>query len=316
MKKYACMLSGEDLRLATEECRTLLGGTWTTQGKLLTGTPEHPSLYKRLAFTREVYEVLLQASREEVKAQLEKGGGRAQGTVSIERVMLGEKTAPPSSKDAQRLLMAWLGRPKVSLKKPDETYKLIVQGHDWTVGRLVWESSEDFEARKNQRRPAPHPTSLHPKLARCLVNLAGPQAKTVLDPFCGSGGILLEASLMGLETSGIDLEEAMIDRARKNLAHYGAKASLVVGDALETTGAYDAIVTDLPYGRNSKASDLESLYDGFLMHAKKLTAKMVVSFPDTVDERRLIEKSGWKKGFSFKWRLHRSLGKNVHVLRS
>lgn len=49
---------------------------------------------------------------------------------------------------------------------------------------------------------------LEPRLARALINIAiGPQADaTIVDPFCGSGTVLLEANLMGLEAVGNDLD--------------------------------------------------------------------------------------------------------------
>ncbi len=49
-----------------------------------------------------------------------------------------------------------------------------------------------LEARKVTHRPFSLPISLHPKLARALVNLARvPMGGVLLDPFCGTGGILL-----------------------------------------------------------------------------------------------------------------------------
>lgn len=49
---------------------------------------------------------------------------------------------------------------------------------------------------------------LPPKLARMMINLGGidPQGKTILDPFCGSGTVLMEAALMGAtELIGSDI---------------------------------------------------------------------------------------------------------------
>jgi tRNA G10 N-methylase Trm11 len=81
---------------------------------------------------------------------------------------------------------------------------------------------------------------LPPKLAQIIINLAsGPLAeealasicdipagepvprpilnKTVLDPFCGTGVILQEATLMGYSAAGTDNEPRMIDYSKQNL---------------------------------------------------------------------------------------------------
>lgn len=63
---------------------------------------------------------------------------------------------------------------------------------------------------------------LPPKLAQTIINLAVGPAETapdkiLLDPFCGTGVVLQEATLMGLSVYGTDLETRMIDYSRENL---------------------------------------------------------------------------------------------------
>lgn len=59
---------------------------------------------------------------------------------------------------------------------------------------------------------------LPPKLARILVNLAGPNtARTLLDPFCGSGTILMEAALSGYDQIvGSDIDPRQVQDAIQN----------------------------------------------------------------------------------------------------
>ncbi len=60
---------------------------------------------------------------------------------------------------------------------------------------------------------------LPPKLAQILINLS--RAKTgdhILDPFCGSGTILQEAMLLGIDCTGTDLNPQIIEDAQENLA--------------------------------------------------------------------------------------------------
>ncbi len=61
---------------------------------------------------------------------------------------------------------------------------------------------------------------LPPKLARMMINLARvDEAKTILDPFCGSGTILAEALLMGYtQIIGSDASAKAIEDTKKNIA--------------------------------------------------------------------------------------------------
>lgn len=59
---------------------------------------------------------------------------------------------------------------------------------------------------------------LPPKLAQIIINLTNPKdGATVLDPFCGTGVILQEASLMGFNVYGTDLEPRMVEYTEANL---------------------------------------------------------------------------------------------------
>lgn len=63
---------------------------------------------------------------------------------------------------------------------------------------------------------------LPPKLAQTIINLAASTTPAIhgtqiLDPFCGTGVILQEASLMGYDIYGTDLEKRMIDYSDQNL---------------------------------------------------------------------------------------------------
>lgn len=63
---------------------------------------------------------------------------------------------------------------------------------------------------------------LPPKLAQTIINLSTADTSAdkkgiVLDPFCGTGVILQEASLMGFHVYGTDIEKRMIDYTDSNL---------------------------------------------------------------------------------------------------
>ncbi len=57
---------------------------------------------------------------------------------------------------------------------------------------------------------------LPPKLSQIMLNLASKDKKTILDPFCGNGTILIEAMLMGLDAIGSDLSKDMSEQTEQN----------------------------------------------------------------------------------------------------
>ncbi|HKW43015.1 MAG TPA: THUMP domain-containing protein [Thermoplasmata archaeon] len=142
---------------------------------------------------------------------------------------------------------------KVNLVRPDVEFRVLV-GDEFILGRVVHRFDRGrLESRKVARRRFSLPISLHPKLARALVNLSRvPPGGTILDPFCGTGGIPLEASEMGLRVLAFDRVRRMVEGTRSTLRESGFSANVAVADAgqlpVRSKGIH-AIATDPPYGR-------------------------------------------------------------------
>ena len=87
----------------------------------------------------------------------------------------------------------------------------------------------------------------------------------MLDPFCGTGGVLAEAARLGMRAIGGDLLPAMVERSRRALAAVRGRYEVSVADVAEWSdlrARVDAIATDPPYGRSTTTAHegLESLY--------------------------------------------------------
>ena len=156
----------------------------------------------------------------------------------------------------------------VNLTNPDvEVRALITDGKVYVGIKIAEVDRSLFEKRKVQYRPFFSPISLHPKLARALVNLSLiKKDETMLDPFCGTGGILLEAGLIGAKIVGSDIEAKMIEGCTKTLDSYKIKNYNLfcsdIGDINKYNVDIDAVVSDLPYGKSTttKGEHLEQLY--------------------------------------------------------
>ena len=111
----------------------------------------------------------------------------------------------------------------VDLDRPDIPIRVLLSDRlhfyigDFEVDR------KQFDVRKVGERPFFSPISLHPRYARTLVNLTRVRpGQTILDPFCGTGGILLEASMIGAKVLGSDIAEGMVVGCVANLNHFHA----------------------------------------------------------------------------------------------
>lgn len=106
-------------------------------------------------------------------------------------------------------------------------------------------------------RTETHPAALRANIAFAALRLAQLDgARRLLDPFCGSGTVLLEAGAVWphLELVGCDWNERSAGGARANLAtaSLDSQATLHHRDSLgglDDLGGFDAIVTNPPFGR-------------------------------------------------------------------
>ncbi|THE63869.1 methyltransferase domain-containing protein [Salinadaptatus halalkaliphilus] len=198
------------------------------------------------------------------------------------------------------------------------------------LGWLAAASVRDFGARAPTDKPFFQPGSMDPLLARAVANIAGAKAgATVLDPMCGTGGVLVEAGLLGADVIGTDAQAKMAAGARTNLEHFLERDEpsptgvsrgdwhVGRGDATRLPlpdDSADAVVFDAPYGRQSKVEThrLEDLVSGALAQARRVGSRaVVVADRSWASEAR---EAGWELEAAFERRVHRSLTRYVLVL--
>ena len=64
--------------------------------------------------------------------------------------------------------------------------------------------------------------STSPKVCRTIINLAGArQGDTILDPFCGTGTLLMEAAMLGMKCIGVDIDGNQVQGTKSNLTWFG-----------------------------------------------------------------------------------------------
>jgi len=337
--KYIFLLSKEDLRLAKEEVLSLLNiKKHKLVNNLLFLDIDNIESANRLAYTRKIYQFLFETNKKDLIKEIKKYDWQSIYKQNFcVRVHKFEGNSNLKEKDLASYIWRKLKKPKVKLINSKTSIGFFVTNKKIYVVKLVKELKQDFESRKAHKRPELHPTALNPKLARALLNIAGAE-KEIMDPFCGAGGILIEAGLINLKSIGYDLYKIMLKKAKINLDFYKIKNyKLINQDALKIKKRYDYIVTDLPYGLNTsiwirkgsknkkialkqtnerqKIKNLEDFYLKFLRNLKRIIRKRaVVIFPHYVDYRKLIKKAGLKVEKEFSQFIHRSLTRKIVVL--
>ncbi|MHA2234183.1 MAG: DNA methyltransferase, partial [Candidatus Thorarchaeota archaeon] len=83
--------------------------------------------------------------------------------------------------------------------------------------RVVYDSM--LQQYRDESRPfVSAEISTSPKLCRSLLSLAGARpGDTVLDPFCGTGTLLMEAAILGMKCIGVDIDGDQVQGARSNM---------------------------------------------------------------------------------------------------
>jgi tRNA (guanine10-N2)-dimethyltransferase len=155
-----------------------------------------------------------------------------------------------------------------------------------------------------------------------MINLAQSKAgEIVLDPFCGTGGFLVEAGLIGCRVVGFDVKRRMVKGSFRNLRYYGISLEgLLMADArYPPIRDVDCIVTDPPYGRSATTMGRETvvIVRDFLSTSKSCISKgkrICMAAPKNVEIGKVSGELGFRLVESHFVYVHRSLTREVAVL--
>jgi tRNA (guanine10-N2)-dimethyltransferase len=211
---------------------------------------------------------------------------------------------------------------KVSLKNPDKTFIGIITDEKLLLGlKLTDITSRTFSERRPRKKPFFHPSAMPSKMARCMVNLTRVKAESLLlDPFCGTGTSLIEATFIGCRAVGVDAQRRMILGTQKNLRFFNIEAEgLVLADSRRPPFfKVDCVVTDPPYGRSSSTlkSTTKQLVEEVLASSFDLLGvgqRICIASPKTLNISRLGAGLGYRHVESHFAYIHHSLTREIAV---
>lgn len=341
MAKLFLLLSGEHDSLPTSEVEAVLeaeGFSYKISEKLdqvlrLEADAACSEVLKRRAALTRMCALELLSCRSETRSiikALQRVGfetALADGETYVVRVKhVKEYSARISGMTLERTIGAIIRekRPlaKVSLRVPKKTFIGILTEDRFIFGiRLATILAKPFVERRPRKKPFFHPSAMQAKLARCMVNLAKPKiGEKVLDPFCGTGTMLIEAKLIGCQSYGFDIQRRMAKGTIRNMAHFRVKPEgIIIADAkYPPLTRIDCVVTDPPYGISSstmKRSTKQIIEEVLTAVHASLTygSRVCIAAPKRLGLAQTGTRLGYKRLQSHFVYVHRSLTREIVV---
>lgn len=285
-------------------------------------------LTKRLGYTHEVHEIILGSSIENLEkdiASIDWSDYIDENFAVRVKRFHSEIDTVATERKAGSLILDNCNNIKVKLREPKSLVRLVAfENNVYIAIEKIKLNKKHFEDSKPHKRPFFYPGSMSPKLARCMVNLSRvKEGQLLLDPFCGTGGILIEAGLIGCKVVGSDIYWKMKNGTAINLEHYGITDYRTFNLDVRELKMYEkvaSVVTDPPYGISTTTGDIEgddifkeffhSIYDNM-----RDDAYLCMASPHYVDLEPMAEEVGFEIVEQYGIKMHRSLTRIISVIR-
>ncbi len=209
---------------------------------------------------------------------------------------------------------------RVNLRKPSVQILVLILSNSILICKS---DTSKLRALLRNREPGKktffHPSMMNSTLARVMCNLAGIRVgDIVLDPFCGGGGILCEASHIGASVIGIDMSWKLLVGAIRNLREIGVKYSIIQGDAQHLPiKSVNRIVTDPPYGRASSTRGgiaiklVESLLEDIDTILLSKGESLCIGGDSKMELSQIVQNTGLTVARKLRMRVHSGLVREI-----
>ncbi|MFC1686611.1 methyltransferase domain-containing protein [Patescibacteria group bacterium] len=182
---------------------------------------------------------------------------------------------------------------------------ILLKGQKSYLGKTI--AVQDFENynKRDYGRPRRNPKAgmLPPKLAQMMINfgrgLTENDQPLLLDPFCGIGTVLQEATLLDLKSVGSDKDQAQVNSAKTNLGWFKKEFSIketfkVIHASIEELfkqidkNSFDLIVTEPYLGPPQERPLPEKLAQNVISQLVPLYIKSFGKFKKLLKEEGIV----------------------------
>jgi tRNA (guanine10-N2)-dimethyltransferase len=265
--KYIFFLLGDHPELARAEVTYLLKSSHPV--KLLDSDTQIAIVetkrfeFSRLALIHEICEFIASCNLNELEDLFDRISVPKQ-TVCVRVKKIGRRI---NTQEMEKKLGAifWRRGARISVSKPEKIIKVYISDKNRAYIGFLLHLTDKKQFLLRHDKPFFRPGVTLPRFARALVNLSGVQKHEILlDPMCGTGTILIEAGLMGVNFVGVEAFDNIVKGCALNLRYFNLPDNIVQGDARNLPykdETFHAIVTDFPYLQSSRSyGKLTELY--------------------------------------------------------
>ncbi|MCS7117501.1 MAG: RsmD family RNA methyltransferase [Thaumarchaeota archaeon] len=340
-REYIALISGDHPELGLGELRSVLAVLGTESDpkpitdRLAVFRASHEQakgVAARCAFVKEVIELMLTADLDSIGSEIDVEQSCADSITEPYAVRAIKLQGPKGllRTEVERWIASALERVrpelKVDLESPRSVFRAYITDGLVVGGLLVGvRDTAGLSRRAPVNRPFRLPSTLQPREARVMVNLSRtPIGTRLLDPFSGTGAILMEAASLGYDPVGIEVRTWIARGSLRNLKAFDLNwsAEVIAGDSSSVPlrgrlVGVGGVATDPPYGKSTRVigHSLADLVDSVIASLTELLGKgrrIVVAYPmgltppSTLTGAMVIER--------YSYRVHSALVRVIHVL--
>lgn len=288
------------------------------------------SSLRRLALTHEIFQIFISTDRASINSKIQKFPWEnvVTGEYAVRIKKMGKKSDINTlelERDIGGIIKSKIGnKAKVNLENPEIFLRMLLIENMAFMGiRLFKIPKKHFFELKPHKRPFFYPGSMSPKLARCMVNLTHiKKGERLLDPFCGTGGILIEAGIIGTRVVGTDIDPKMVKGTIENLKYCDINDYEVFqADVRKLKLPYkvDGVATDPPYGisASTRGEESQRLCGEALLSLEDIIkddGRICMATPHYMDIGKLLEGTKFEIIEQHHIRMHKSLTRVISVL--
>ena len=214
----------------------------------------------------------------------------------------------------------------VNLKNPEiEFLGYILDEIFYFAIKVASSSRNTIIARKLKERPFVHPSAMNQLLSHAMINLSNIKTNSILlDPFCGTGTVLIESFFLKLRPIGMDINKEMLKGTLKNLNYFNIQNIHLIQGTIKSLmfpkSKIDAIVSDPPYGRSSSThkTSLNQLISDFFQNSIEILRKesyICIALPNNFNIVDFIDKNRLKIEQEILYYVHKSLTRKIWVIK-
>ncbi len=207
--------------------------------------------------------------------------------VIYQKIEDGTEHYPERLRSVRELGLAING--EADIHYPKVTFGVTRVDGRWLFGEY---EKNDFSWHHHDNKPHTYSNSINFRVARALVNIGiGPDtSRTLIDPCCGVGTVVIEALSMGIDAKGYEINLPVAKGAQKNLSFFGYPDTVTGGDMHTIGEHFDVAIVDIPYGLYNAITAVEQFE--IIRTARRISDRMVLVTYDNMDD--MVREAGFE----------------------